>query len=134
MPEAPIHEDASPRFPQHQVRMSRQSPMVQPIAEAPTPQPPPHNHFRLRILRFDSRHILVPLLGRKVVHKWSNSYSTEYNSACLRQAEKTKTTNHLLSLRIELYFWYHYMKEVLYNYTSTNHKNHKKEHRQIWLS
>ena len=68
MPEAPIHEDASPIFPQHQVRMSRQSPMVQPIAETPTPQPPPHNHFRLRILRFDSRHILVPLLGREVVH------------------------------------------------------------------
>ena len=74
MPEAPIHEDASPIFPQHQVRMARQSPMVQPISESPTPQPPTHNHFRLRILRMNRCHILVPLLGRVVVHKSFVSY------------------------------------------------------------
>ena len=49
MPKAPIHEDACPILPQHQVRMPRQFRRVQPIAESPLPQPLAHNHLRLRI-------------------------------------------------------------------------------------
>ena len=37
MPEAPIHEDTRPVFPQHQVRMSGQSLVVQPIPEPTFP-------------------------------------------------------------------------------------------------
>ena len=57
MPEAPIHKDARPVFPQHQVRMSWQPLMVQPVSESPLPQATSHNDLRLRILRVDSRHI-----------------------------------------------------------------------------
>jgi hypothetical protein len=62
MPKTSIDEDARPVFPQHQVRMTRQSLMVQAVSESPTPQPKTHNHFRLRILRVNRSHINVPLL------------------------------------------------------------------------
>ena len=62
MPEASIHEDARPVFPQHQVWMPRQSLMIQPISESSTPQPTTHNHLRLRVLRPDGRHIFMTLL------------------------------------------------------------------------
>ena len=50
VPEAPVHKDARSIFPQHQVRMPRQSFMVQPISEPSLPQPTSHNHFWLCIL------------------------------------------------------------------------------------
>ena len=62
MPETSIHKDARPVFPQHQVRMSRQSLMIQSESESSTPQSTTHYHLRLRILRLDSRHVSVPLL------------------------------------------------------------------------
>ena len=62
MPEAPIHEDASPVFPQHQVRMPWQPLVIQSISESPLPQPTTHNHLRLRILRPNSRHVIMTLL------------------------------------------------------------------------
>ena len=68
MPEAPVHKDARPVLSQHQVGMSRQPLMVQPIPESPLPQPTPHNHLRLRVLRLDSRHVIIPLLRAKMVH------------------------------------------------------------------
>ena len=61
MPEAPIHENARPIFLQHQIRMTWQPRRIQPISESPAPQSLAHNHFRLRILRMDRRHILMPL-------------------------------------------------------------------------
>ena len=64
MPEASIHEDACPVLPQHQVRMSRQSLIVQSVSESPTPQPTMHNQFWLRVLRMDCSHIGTPLLWR----------------------------------------------------------------------
>ena len=62
MPETPIHKDARPVFPQHQIRMSRQPFVVQSESEASTPQSTTHYHLRLRILRLDSRHVFVALL------------------------------------------------------------------------
>ena len=39
------------------------------VVEVEAGQATENNHFRLRILRFDSRHILVPLLGCKFIHR-----------------------------------------------------------------
>lgn len=43
----------------------RQPWRIQPIPESPTPQPFTHNHLRLRILRMDRRHVLMPLFFRE---------------------------------------------------------------------
>jgi hypothetical protein len=68
MPKAPVDKDACSIFPQHQVRMPRQPFMIQSISETTLPQPTPHNHFWLRILIVNRRHILMPLLWSEVVH------------------------------------------------------------------
>ena len=70
MPTAPVHENARPVFPQNQVRMSGQSLVIQTISEPSRPQPPPHDHLWLRILRVDSSHICVPLLWSELIHKY----------------------------------------------------------------
>ena len=57
MPETPVHEDARPVFLQHQIRMTRQPLVVEPIAESPLPQPTPHYHLGLRVLPPDGRHV-----------------------------------------------------------------------------
>ena len=62
MPEATIHKDTCPILPQHQVRMPRQPLVVQPITKSSLPQPSPHNHLRLRVLRPNSRHVIMSLL------------------------------------------------------------------------
>ena len=67
MPEAAIHEDAGAVFPQYQVRMPRQPFVVQPVSESPFPQPMSHDHFRLRVLRTNSRHVFVPLFFSQMV-------------------------------------------------------------------
>ena len=61
VPEAAVHEYARSVFPQHQVRMSWQPFVVQPVSESPLPQPPPHNPFRLRVLGTNRRHVLMDL-------------------------------------------------------------------------
>ena len=66
--ETAIHKDTRPILPQHQVRMSWQALMVQPIPESPTPQPTPHNHLRLRVLRPNSCHVGMSLLRSEFVH------------------------------------------------------------------
>ena len=68
MPEAPVHKDARPVFPQHYVRFPRQSRMVKPISKATTPQEFPHQHFRLRILSLYRSHAPVPLFWSQFVH------------------------------------------------------------------
>ena len=68
MPEAPVHKDARPVFPQHYVRFPRQSRMVKPISKATTPQEFPHQHFRLRILSLYRSHAPVPLFRSQFVH------------------------------------------------------------------
>lgn len=65
MPKAAVHEDARAVFPHHDVRLSRQSRMVQAIAEAVVPQPPSHNHLRLRVLAVDGCHVRMPMLWRE---------------------------------------------------------------------
>ena len=67
MPEAAIHEDAGAVFPQYQVRMPRQPFVVQPVSESPFPQPMSHDHFRLRVLRTNSRHVFVSLFFSQMV-------------------------------------------------------------------
>lgn len=62
MPEASVDEDARTILLQYQIRMPWQPRRIQPIPEAPAPQSLAHNHLRLRILRSDRRHIIVPLL------------------------------------------------------------------------
>ena len=68
MPEAPIHKNARPVLPQHQVGMSGQPPIIQSVSESPLPQPPPHNHLRLRVFRPNRRHIRVSLLWSEFIH------------------------------------------------------------------
>lgn len=73
VPEAAVHKDARAILPQHDVRFSRQPRMVQPIAEPPAPQKPPHNHLRPRVLPTNSRHTPVPLFRSKMVgHHYSS--------------------------------------------------------------
>ena len=69
MPEAAIHEDASAIFPHHNVRMPRQSGMIQPIAEPMPPQPFAHNDLRLGVLAMNGRHISMALLYGEFIHK-----------------------------------------------------------------
>jgi hypothetical protein len=82
MPKTAIHEDTCPVLPQYEVRMSRQTLMIQPIAEASFPQPTTHNHFRFRILRPDSCHVGMPLLYGKFIHnpdfRQSYTFISEY--------------------------------------------------------
>ena len=59
VPKTPVHKDASPILPQHQVRMSGQSFMVQSIAKSLSPQIMPHHHLRLSILSVNGSHIIV---------------------------------------------------------------------------
>jgi hypothetical protein len=68
MPEAAIDEDTGSVFSQHQVRMPRQSPVVQSITKPSLPQSFAHNHLRLRILRPNRRHIIMSLLCREFIH------------------------------------------------------------------
>ena len=68
MPEAPVHKDACPVFPQHYVRFPRQSRMVEPISETTTPQEFAHQHFWLRILSLYRSHAPVPLFRSQFVH------------------------------------------------------------------
>jgi hypothetical protein len=69
MPETAIYKYASPIFLQHQVWMPWQSLMIQPIPKSFPPQPSPHNHLWLRILRMDCRHIFVSLLWAEFIHE-----------------------------------------------------------------
>lgn len=69
VPKASIHKDAGPVLPQHQIRMPWQLRRIMPITKSPAPQPSPHNPFRLRILRSDSRHNLISLLRSEFAHK-----------------------------------------------------------------
>ena len=74
VPKAPVYEDARPIFSQHQIGMSRQFRRVQSVAESPLPQPPAHNHLRLRILRVDCRHVLMSLFWREFIHKLMHQF------------------------------------------------------------
>ena len=84
MPETPIHKDTRPVLPHHDVWLSRQPRMVQPVAEPLSPQPFPDHHLRLRVLAVDGRHIRMPLLLREWVHDQfllsSNSQLSTMNS------------------------------------------------------
>ena len=92
MPEATIHEDAGAVFPQYQVRMPRQPFVVQPVSESPFPQPMSHDHFRLRVLRTNSRHVFVSLFFSQMVrHRISISYDAKLLSIFLLYLVKCHT-------------------------------------------
>ena len=67
MPETPVHKDARPVFSHHDVRLPRQSRMIQPIPIPMSPQPTAHHHLRLRVLAVDGCHVSVTLLGRQTI-------------------------------------------------------------------
>ena len=67
VPKAPVDEDASAVFPQHDVRFPGQSFAVDAIAESFAPQPFAHDDLRLRVFRPDCRHVVVTLLGSSVI-------------------------------------------------------------------
>lgn len=63
VPEASVHEDAGVVAPQHDVGPSRQSSVVEPVAEPVAPEELAYHHLRLRVLAVDGRHVAVTLLG-----------------------------------------------------------------------
>ena len=62
MPKASVHEDAGTVFAQHDVWFSWQAWMVEPVSESVRPQEFPDKDFRLGVLAFDCRHVVVALL------------------------------------------------------------------------
>ena len=69
MPETTVYKDASSVFTQNDIRMSRQTFMVQSVSESTFPQPLAHNQLQLRVLIVNRRHVLMPLLWSEVVHE-----------------------------------------------------------------
>lgn len=67
MPEATIHEDARMVFAQYDVWVSRQAWMVEPVSESVRPQVFPDKDFRLGVLAFNCRHVVVALLYGQAV-------------------------------------------------------------------
>ena len=61
MPEAAVHEDHRAILAKHDVGPARQPTVVQPVAEAPAEQKPPHQHLRFGVLAADGRHVPVAL-------------------------------------------------------------------------
>jgi hypothetical protein len=68
VPEASVHENARPVFPQHDIWLSRQSRMVQSVSETVTPQKTPHHHLWFGVLAMYGGHVFMSLLWRKFVH------------------------------------------------------------------
>lgn len=68
VPKAAVDKDASTIFLQHQVGMSGQTRVVEPITEPTTPQPAAHNELGACVLIADSCHILVTLGGCVIIH------------------------------------------------------------------
>ena len=67
VPEASVHEDAGAVFAQHDVRFSWQAWMVEPVSESVRPQVFPDKDFRLGVLAFNCRHVVVALLYGQAV-------------------------------------------------------------------
>lgn len=67
VPEASVHEDAGAVFAQHDVRFSWQAWMVEPVSESVRPQVFPDKDFRLGVLAFNCRHVVVALLYSQAV-------------------------------------------------------------------
>ena len=68
MPETAVHKDDRAVFTQYQIRMTRQTWMVEPIAEAPTEKEFPHQYFRLGILSTYCSHAMVELFTGQSAH------------------------------------------------------------------
>ena len=67
VPEASAHEDAGAVFAQYDVRFSWQAWMVEPVSESVRPQVFPDKDFRLGVLAFNCRHVVVALLYGQAV-------------------------------------------------------------------
>lgn len=105
MPEAPVHKDARPVFPQHYVRFPRQSRMVEPISKATTPQEFAHQHFRLRILSLYRSHAPVPLFRSQFVHSaMGECFSLsgllfQFVQGCVREGVRCQEVNGLVFIK-----------------------------------
>lgn len=68
MPKTTIDEDYGAVFAKHEVGMTGQAGMVQPIAEATTEQELPHQQFRFGVLALYRRHAAMPLFLVHLIH------------------------------------------------------------------
>lgn len=68
VPEAAVHKDTCTILAQHNVGMSRQPRMIQPVSESSRKQILPDYHLRLCVSRMYGRHIFVPLFLSASVH------------------------------------------------------------------
>ena len=69
VPEATVDEDDSPVFAQDNVRMTRQTWVVQPIAEPSAEQELPYQYLRLGVLPSYRSHATVALFPGQFVHE-----------------------------------------------------------------
>ena len=66
MPEATIDEDTGAVFSHHDIRMSGQSVVIEPVSEPLCEEIFPHNEFGFGVLGMNGRHIVVaPLLFKR---------------------------------------------------------------------
>ncbi len=68
MPEASVDKNHSTVLSQHQIRMSRQPGMIEPVSEPTSEQKLPHQQLRLGVLTSNRRHAAMPLFLRQRVH------------------------------------------------------------------
>lgn len=74
MPETTVDKYAGSIFSQHQVWMSWQSWIVQPVSKTMAPQIFAHKNFRLRVFRSNRSHCIVPLLWCHFIHYALQNY------------------------------------------------------------
>ena len=85
MPKTTIHENSSSIFSQHQVRMTRQARMIQPITESPGKEVFPHQHLGFCVPTSDGSHATMTLLFSHSVHScyFLNAKGFTINSSLL---------------------------------------------------
>jgi hypothetical protein len=85
VPETTIHEYGGVVFRHDEVRVSRQTPLMQPEAEAAGVEPVPDQQFRSGVLGSDAGHHTAPNLGRDdVSHRW-NGAPVRFRQGVLRK-------------------------------------------------
>ena len=69
VPEASVHQNTGTILSEHNIRFSRQTWMIEPIPESPSPQELPDKNLRFSILASDCRHVVVALFyGHSIWH------------------------------------------------------------------
>ena len=68
MSETAVHKDDRTVFTQHQIRMTGQTWMVEPIAEAPAEKEFPHQYFGFGVLSTYCSHVAMALFFSQSIH------------------------------------------------------------------